>query len=95
MVMVVGAGRGPLVQAVLNVSKILEKHVKVYAVEKNPYAMNTLVHRNKYEWDSQVTLVKEDMRTWQAPELADILISELLGLFNYLIIQNYYIWGFL
>lgn len=62
----------------------------MYAVEKNPYAMNTLVHRNKYEWDSQVTLVKDDMRNWQAPELADILISELLGLFDW-IIQDYFI----
>lgn len=63
----------------------------MYAVEKNPYAMNTLVHRNKYEWDSQVTLVKDDMRNWQAPELADILISELLGLFDDWIIQDYFI----
>ncbi|XP_050312352.1 protein arginine N-methyltransferase 5 [Anthonomus grandis grandis] len=82
VVMVVGAGRGPLVQCVLNVSKTLGKPVKVYAVEKNPYAMNTIAHRNKYEWDSQVTLVREDMRTWQAPELADIMISELLGSFG-------------
>ncbi|XP_066254290.1 protein arginine N-methyltransferase 5 [Euwallacea similis] len=82
VVMVVGAGRGPLVQAVLNVSNILSKEVKVYAVEKNPYAMNTLVHRNKYEWNSEVTLVKEDMRSWQAPQLADIMISELLGSFG-------------
>ncbi|KAL1517199.1 hypothetical protein ABEB36_000995 [Hypothenemus hampei] len=79
VIMVVGAGRGPLVQAVLNVSKVLRKPVKIYAVEKNPYAMNTLAHRNKDEWNGKVILVNEDMRHWQAPELADILVSELLG----------------
>ncbi|CAG9761607.1 unnamed protein product [Ceutorhynchus assimilis] len=82
VIMVVGAGRGPLVQAVLDVSKTLDLKCKVYAIEKNPYAMNTLVHRNKYEWDSQVTLVKTDMRSWEAPELADVLVSELLGSFG-------------
>lgn len=82
VVMVVGAGRGPLVQAVLNVSRILDIEVKVYAVEKNPYAVNTLAHRVMSEWGLQVTLVKEDMRTWQAPESADILVSELLGSFG-------------
>lgn len=80
--MVVGAGRGPLVQAVLNVSRLLSKEVKVYAVEKNPYAMNTLAHRNRFEWNSQVTLIKKDMREWEAPEPADILVSELLGSFG-------------
>lgn len=51
----------------------------MYAVEKNPYAVNTLAERVKREWGPQVTLIREDMRTWQPPELADILVSELLG----------------
>lgn len=82
VIMVVGAGRGPLVQAALNVSYILHRKVKVYAVEKNPYAINTLIDRVKNEWNGQVTLINEDMRVYEPPEKADILVSELLGSFG-------------
>lgn len=82
VVMVVGAGRGPLVQAVLNVSYILHRNIKVYAVEKNPYAINTLIDRVNNEWNGQVTLINEDMRDYEPPEKADILVSELLGSFG-------------
>ena len=41
VVMVVGAGRGPLVQATLNASLQAGTHVKIYAVEKNPGAVIT------------------------------------------------------
>ena len=33
-------------------------------------------------WGDQVTIVSTDMREWQAPEKADIIISELLGSFG-------------
>jgi len=33
-------------------------------------------------WKDEVTVVFQDMRTWQAPEQADILVSELLGSFG-------------
>lgn len=82
VIMVVGAGRGPLVQAVLNVAYTLQRKVKVYAVEKNPYAINTLIDRVKTEWNNKVVLINEDMRTYQPPEKADILVSELLGSFG-------------
>lgn len=79
VIMVVGAGRGPLVQAALNASYIVGKKIKVYAVEKNPYAVSTLVDRVKNEWHDQVTLIHQDMRVYEPPEKADILVSELLG----------------
>ncbi|KAF5279735.1 hypothetical protein FQA39_LY05425 [Lamprigera yunnana] len=82
VVMVVGAGRGPLVQAALNASYMLQKKIKLYAVEKNPYAINTLEDRVLNEWNGQVILVKEDMRYFKPEEQADILISELLGSFG-------------
>ncbi|KAF5270034.1 hypothetical protein FQR65_LT05833 [Abscondita terminalis] len=82
VVMVVGAGRGPLVQAALNASYMLQKKIKLYAVEKNPYAINTLEDRVLNEWNGQVILVKEDMRYFQPEEQADILVSELLGSFG-------------
>ena len=33
-------------------------------------------------WEDQVTIVAVDMRSWRAPEQADILVSELLGSFG-------------
>ncbi len=35
-----------------------------------------------YRWQDQVTVVPADMREWDAPEQADILVSELLGSFG-------------
>lgn len=84
VLMVVGAGRGPLVTAALQAaSDVGHEDMKVYAVEKNPNAVVTL--RNKriyYGWGEKVTIVDSDMRVWEAPELADILVSELLGSFG-------------
>lgn len=33
-------------------------------------------------WGDQVTVVSSDMREWNPPEKADILVSELLGSFG-------------
>ena len=33
-------------------------------------------------WGDKVTVVSGDMRQWKAPELADIIVSELLGSFG-------------
>lgn len=41
VVMVVGAGRGPLVRCTLKAASNSNKQVKVYAVEKNPNAIIT------------------------------------------------------
>jgi hypothetical protein len=43
VIMVVGAGRGPLVNAALRAAANAGRKVRVYAVEKNPYAVVTLV----------------------------------------------------
>ncbi|GMH32226.1 hypothetical protein BSKO_00060 [Bryopsis sp. KO-2023] len=83
IVMVVGAGRGPLVRASLKASKRSGRTIKVYAVEKNPNAVVTLLNRAVDEnWGESVTVVPADMRQWHAPEKADILVSELLGSFG-------------
>ena len=82
VVMVVGAGRGPLVNATLRASKAAKVPVKVYAVEKNPNAVITLrAMKRQCDW-GPVTIVSADMRRWQAPEGCDILVSELLGSFG-------------
>ncbi|KAF3325605.1 protein arginine N-methyltransferase 5 [Carex littledalei] len=83
VLMVVGAGRGPLVRASLQAAEETGRKLKVYAVEKNPNAVITLHSLIKLEgWESFVTIVSSDMRCWNAPEKADILVSELLGSFG-------------
>jgi predicted RNA methylase len=63
-------------QATLQAAVTAQRPVRVYAVEKNPNAVITLRSRKVAEWGDRVTIVSSDMRTWQAPEQADILVSE-------------------
>jgi protein arginine N-methyltransferase 5 len=80
--MVVGAGRGPLVRASLRAAEKAKRKLRVYAVEKNANAVVTLRNLKESEWGDQVTVIDQDMRTWKAPEKADIIVSELLGSFG-------------
>lgn len=82
VIMVVGAGRGPLVTASLNAAEMAYQNVKVYAVEKNPNAVITLQAFQRDLWKDKVTVVSCDMRDWNPPEKADIIVSELLGSFG-------------
>lgn len=83
VLMVVGAGRGPLVRASLQAAEETGRKLKVYAVEKNSNAVVTLHSLIKLEgWENVVTIISSDMRGWDAPEKADILVSELLGSFG-------------
>lgn len=41
VLMVLGAGRGPLVNASLRAARLADRKLKVYAVEKNPNAVIT------------------------------------------------------
>jgi len=82
-VMVVGAGRGPLVAAALRAADATCRKIKCWAVEKNPNAVVTLQNRKIREsWGERVTIISSDMRDWNAPHKADILVSELLGSFG-------------
>uniref|UniRef100_A0A1B6CEQ6 Protein arginine N-methyltransferase n=1 Tax=Clastoptera arizonana TaxID=38151 RepID=A0A1B6CEQ6_9HEMI len=82
VVMVVGAGRGPLVTAAITAATKAERRIKLYAVEKNPNAVVTLQTMQEENWGDSVTIISSDMREWDPPELADILVSELLGSFG-------------
>jgi type II protein arginine methyltransferase len=80
---VVGCGRGPLVTAVLNSALDLNAKIRIYALEKNPLTVGFLEEKCRTSWEgADVRVVMEDMRTWQAPEMLDILLSELLGSFG-------------
>lgn len=90
VIMVVGAGRGPLVQAALDALKEAEIplcRVHLYAVEKNSNAVITLrskVLHDPCEGWRRVRVIESDMREvgHLVKEKADILVSELLGSFG-------------
>lgn len=82
VVMVLGAGRGPLVKCVLRAAKSAMQPVEVFAVEKNPNAIVTLRNmKADLEWDN-VTIIASDMRRLEGVVQADIIVSELLGSFG-------------
>jgi len=61
--MVLGAGRGPLVDAAIRAAAGLTCKLKIFVVEKNPPAVVTLEHRARDDWSGHdVTIVKTDMR---------------------------------
>jgi len=81
--MVLGAGRGPLVAASVKAAQRADVPVQIWAVDKNPNAVHALRHRRRTEQGWQcVTVVAGDMRSWEAPRKADLIVSELLGSFG-------------
>ncbi|PNH09519.1 Protein arginine N-methyltransferase 5 [Tetrabaena socialis] len=70
VLMVVGAGRGPLVRASMRAAERAGVPLRVYAVEKNP---NAIVHIQQMlaaeGWTQQVAIVSADMRHWQPPRI--------------------------
>jgi protein arginine N-methyltransferase 5 len=81
VVMVLGAGRGPLVRAALAAARAAKREIELYAIEKNPNALVTLRNLAETDWRGLVTVVETDMRVWDPPRLADLIVSELLGSF--------------
>ncbi|CAG9783121.1 unnamed protein product [Diatraea saccharalis] len=79
-VMVLGAGRGPLVRATLNAADITNSKVKIIAVEKNPCAVVVLAAQVREVWRGRdVVVIPGDMRHINLTPKADIIVSELLG----------------
>ncbi|KAI0219544.1 hypothetical protein L0F63_007469 [Massospora cicadina] len=82
VIVVAGAGRGPLVDRCLKAAETARLPIKLYAVEKNPNAFVTLQRRKAQDWQDRVAIFFSDMRGWAPPEKADILVTELLGSFG-------------
>ena len=74
--------RGPLVDRCLKAAIRSNRKIRLYAIEKNPNAVITLIEKRDLIWGGKVQVVHCDMRYWQAPEKCDILVSELLGSFG-------------
>lgn len=66
--MVVGAGRGPLVDRAMNAAHKTNIKCRIYAIEKNSNAIVTLRKRKENEWKERVEVVHTDMRYWNAKE---------------------------
>lgn len=85
IVLLVGAGRGPLIRAALKSATDIGRSIHLYAVEKNPHAIITLraqlANFNSVR-SCKVEVISSDIRDWMAPQLADIVVSELLGSFG-------------
>lgn len=83
ILMVLGAGRGPLVFAAMRAAKATNRKIRLFALEKNPNAVNTLFNlRDSHpDWEG-VTVINTDIRNWQPTEKADVIVSELLGSFG-------------
>lgn len=83
VLMVVGAGRGPLVTESIKAAASANKKLKLIAIEKNSNAMNTLRYLKRTCWDDyehvQVEIVCLDMRDYKPTTKADVIVSELLG----------------
>lgn len=109
--MVLGAGRGPLVNASMRAAKetgrcvvdvswhlilhalsaasvflevlILNRKLRLFALEKNPNAVNTLLNlkHNNPDW-KDVTVISTDIRKYSGDIKADVIVSELLGSFG-------------
>lgn len=68
VVMVVGAGRGPIVRCALRAAGLANRKTRTFAVEKNPNAVVTLRNLKISEkWDN-VTIIASDMRHWKTDE---------------------------
>lgn len=84
---VVGAGYGGLVQCVLDATPETKVQTSVFAMDKNPVAVNELRRRKLTEpaWE-QVDILDMDMRDDEFVSLylgrVDIIVSELLGGFG-------------
>lgn len=83
VVMVVGAGQGPLVRAALNAGVNTERKIKIVIVEKNSNALNILEALLRDRWPNEnIELIFGDMRKTAYNGGVDILVSELLGSFG-------------
>lgn len=82
VITLVGAGRGPLIVCSLNAAKRTRREIVVYAIEKNPNAIQTLRAMHKQlQWGERVHIVEADMRLYQPEYYSDVILSELLGSF--------------
>lgn len=89
VLMVLGAGRGPLVDCFIDAIKEVKSghRYKIYALDKNASSVISLMYKLHNHWQDktglfEVEVVESDMRLWTPKEKADIIATELLGSFS-------------
>ncbi|OII74900.1 histone methylase [Cryptosporidium ubiquitum] len=85
-VLIVGSGRGGLIQSVLNAFNCLcNDSFKILCVEKNRNAVVTLRAKINYEENAnwkKVEVINSDIREIELSEKYDLIVSELMGSFG-------------
>mmetsp|Transcript_7612 Transcript_7612/g.11430 ORF Transcript_7612/g.11430 Transcript_7612/m.11430 type:complete len:631 (+) Transcript_7612:108-2000(+) len=88
-ILVIGAGRGPLVKASLAAADALQIKIRVTALEKNPHAIRALEQIWPQQTHSRVRIISGDARRMNDASiieengmLYDCVVSELLGSFG-------------
>ena len=74
---------GPIVQSALDAAEAVERKVKLYAVEKNPYAVVTLLTLKEEKWGDSVEVISSDMREWKPTQdqvIEDMIQEALISL---------------
>lgn len=84
-ILVIGPGRGPLIDIVMRNSSQLKKPFKLVALEKNTTCSKILDKKNIEDWDNNVNIIYDDLRHFidnnQCQVCFNLIISELLGSF--------------
>lgn len=57
VIMVLGAGRGPLVRSALNAAENTKRKIRVYIIEKNPNAIRTLSAMVDELWSTKGNII--------------------------------------
>lgn len=79
-ILIIGPGRGPLIDSVV---KHAPKGANIYAVEKNDHCIPLLKEKNRKHWDGVVHILHEDIRfTSLRNQKFDLVVSELIGSFG-------------
>lgn len=82
--LIVGSGRGPLIDMVVKAVKQLDNK-SVTSIEKNGNCYDILKHKNKELWNNEVNLIEGDVRHMKDTSFYDkfdLVVSELLGSFG-------------
>ncbi|SCV04492.1 LANO_0G10528g1_1 [Lachancea nothofagi CBS 11611] len=83
IILVAGAGRGPLVDETYKaVSELKISNYQIIALEKSSRAVLYLQKRKYEYWKDSVEIVKDDICLWRSNKKVDLCISELLGSFG-------------
>lgn len=62
----IGCGRGGLLYGVFEAAKRTDSRVFVYAIEKNPYPIQTVKKRIKEnKWEKQVKIIQTDIKDYE------------------------------